>query len=407
MSARGACGPGGGSALTVAEVLRAALKMSRPRLSAHQWKLLNVLLACHTPQMGGHRYRCEHCGATHFVPHGCGNRHCPDCQARQAAEWLARQQALLLPVPYFHVVFTLPHELNALVQQNRGTLYTLLFSAAAQTLLSFGRNNLGVQLGLTLVLHTWSQTLLDHYHVHCIVTGGGFALEEESWKKVEGRFLFPVVALGRVFRAKFCEGLQQRFARRALQFHGQQAPLSQRTRFQALVRRVTAKSWNVYVKRPFAGPEQVLSYLSRYTHRVAIGSRRLRQLDETTGTVRVAYKDRRTQGRAIWRTMRLELPEFLRRFCLHLLPKGFVKIRHYGLLANRGRQQRVSRAQRLLGTPPLIADPKEEHAAHPTGTGAEEPATVQRWTCPSCGQRALVWVESVGRGARAPPRRRP
>jgi hypothetical protein len=258
-----------------------------------------------------------------------------------------------------------------------------------------------------LVLHTWSQTLLDHYHVHCIVTGGGFAWEDGTWKNVEGRFLFPVVALGRVFRAKFCEGLQQHFARGQLQFHGQQAPLSQRTRFQAWVRRAAAKSWNVYVKRPFAGPEQVLRYLSRYTHRVALGSGRLRQLDETTGTVQVAYKDRRTQGREIWRAMRLELPEFLRRFCLHLLPQGFVKIRHYGLLANRGRQQRVSRAQRLLGAGPTIAAPREEPPECPAGTAAEEPATVPRWICPSCGQRALVWVASVGRGARAPPRRRP
>ncbi len=309
----------GAPALKVADVLRAALKVSRPGLPAHPWKILNVLLVCRTPQLGGHRYRCEHCGATHFVPHGCGNRHCPDCQARQAAQWLERQQALLLPAPYFHVVFTLPHELNPLVQQNRRALHTLLFSAAAQTLLSFGRQNLGVQLGLTLVLHTWSQTLLDHYHVHGIVTGGGLALEAQRWKSVEGRFLFPVVALGRVFRAKFCEGLQRLFARGELAFHGQHAPLAQGARFQAWVRRATAHSWNVYVKRPFAGPHQVLAYPSRYTHRVAIGSRRLLQLDEAAGTIRLAYKDRRAKGREVWRNLTLPLPEFLRRFCLHVI----------------------------------------------------------------------------------------
>lgn len=396
-----ACSSGGPPALKVAQVLRAALALSRPRLSPHHWKLLNLLLACRTPRLGGHRYRCEHCGAKHFVPHGCGNRHCPDCQARQAAEWLEGQEALLLPVPYFHAVFTLSHALNPLVQQNRRALYNLLFQSAAQTLLTFGRNNLGVQLGLTGVLHTWSQTLLDHYHVHCIVTGGGFELEGGGWKSVDPKFLFPVVALGQVFRAKFCEGLQRLFARGELEFHGQQAPLAQPIRFQALVRQATAKSWNVYVKRPFAGPKQVLAYLSRYTHRVAIGSRRLLQLDEAAGTIQLAYKDRRPKGREVWRQMRLELPEFLRRFCLHLLPERFVKIRHYGLLANRGRQQRVAQAQALLG---VSSPPHDEldPAAEGGAAGAQD-SEVRRWICPVCGHRALVWIETVGRAARAPP----
>ena len=396
-----ACSSGGPPALKVSEVLGAALRVSRPPLSPHHWKILNVLLACRTPQLGGHRYRCEHCGADHFVPHGCGNRHCPDCQARQAAEWLDRQEALLLPVPYFHVVFTLSHALNPLVQQNRRALYNLLFESAAQTLLTFGRNNLGVQLGLTLVLHTWSQTLLDHYHVHCIVTGGGFQIEGGGWKSVDPKFLFPVVALGQVFQAKFCEGLQRLFARGALEFHGQQAHLAQRAKFQALVRQATAKSWNVYVKRPFAGPRQVLGYLCGYTHRVAIGSRRLLQLDEAAGTIRLAYKDRR--GRVAWRNMTLELPEFLRRFCLHLLPARFVKIRHYGLLANRGRQERVARAQALLGATPAQQAPSETAPESNPAASAQDDNSSQRWICPHCGHRALVWVDTVGRAARAPP----
>ena len=360
-----ACGSGGRPGLKVAEVLGAALKLHRPGLSAHQWKILNVLLVCRSPQLGGHRYRCEHCGAEHFVPHGCGNRHCPDCQARQAAQWLERQEALLLPVPYFHVVFTLSHALNPLVQQNRRALYNLLFGSAAETLLTFGRNNLGVQLGLTLVLHTWSQTLLDHYHVHCIVTGGGLEVPGGGWKSVEPQFLFPVTALSKVFRAKFCEGLQGLFANGQLEFHGQQGHLASQRAFQGLVRQATTRSWNVYVKRPFAGPQHVLAYLSGYTHRVAIGSRRLLHLDEAAGTIQLAYKDRRAQGREVWRTMRLELPEFLRRFCLHLLPERFVKIRHYGLLANRGRQQRVARAQALLGVP-ATANQDSEPGHRPT-----------------------------------------
>jgi len=398
-----ACSSGGPPALKVSEVLGAALRVSRPPLSPHHWKILNVLLACRTPQLGGHRYRCEHCGAKHFVPHGCGNRHCPDCQARQAAEWLERQEALLLPVPYFHAVFTLSHALNPLVQQNRRALYNLLFHSAAQTLLTFGRNNLGVQLGLTLVLHTWSQTLLDHYHVHCIVTGGGFQIQGGGWKSVDPKFLFPVVALGQVFRAKFCEGLQRLFAKGELEFHGQQAHLAQRAPFQALVRQATAKSWNVYVKRPFAGPKQVLGYLSRYTHRVAIGSRRLLQLDEAAGTIQLAYKDRRPKGREVSRRMRLELPEFLRRFCLHLLPERFVKIRHYGLLANRGRQERVTRAQGLLGIPPAPEDPAQTTPEANVAVSSPEDNSAPRWICPACGHRSLVWVETVGRGARAPP----
>jgi hypothetical protein len=398
-----ACGSGGPLGLKVSDVVRAALAVSRPSLCAHHWKILNVLLACRTPRLGGHRYRCEHCGAEHFVPHGCGNRHCPDCQARQANEWLERQQALLLPVPYFHVVFTLSHALNPVVQQNRRALYTLLLQSAAHTLLAFGRNNLGVQLGLTAVLHTWSQTLLDHYHAHCIVTGGGLKLNGDGWQTAASDYLFPVVALGRVFRGKFCEGLQRLYAKGQLHFHGQQAHLAQPTHFQTLVRQATAKSWNVYVKRPFAGPKQVLGYLSRYTHRVAIGSRRLLHLDQGAGTIRFAYQDRRAQGRTVWRTMTLSLPEFLRRFCLHLLPQRFVKIRHYGLLANRGRKQRVAQAQALLGVSPPSPNelnPAAEGEAESAGT---EHSDARRWICPVCGHRALVWIETVGRAARAPP----
>jgi hypothetical protein len=254
-----------------------------------------------------------------------------------------------------------------------------------------------------LVLHTWSQTLLDHYHVHCIVTGGGFELEGGRWRSVDPKFLFPVVALGRVFRAKFCEGLQRFYARGELEFHGQQAHRSAESAFQALVRKATAKSWNVYVKRPFAGPEQVLGYLSRYTHRVGISSRRLLKLDEEAGTILMAYKDRRPKGREVWRKMALDLPEFLRRFCLHLLPERFVKIRHYGLLANRGRQERVARAQALLGVPPALTEQTQPPGPLNIESSDCDPQSVQRWICPFCGHRALVWVETVGRGARAPP----
>jgi hypothetical protein len=308
-----------------------------------------------------------------------------------------------LAVPYFHVVFTLPHQFNPLIRQNQRLLYSLLFKAASETLLQFGRNNLGAQLGLTLVLHTWNQTLLGHYHVHCIVTGGGPALDGQEWKSTEPKFLFPVTALGQVFRAKFCEGLQELYAEDRLGFHGQLSGLAETGEFQALVRQATAKDWNVYVKLPFAGPEQVLKYLSRYTHRVAISNRRLIRLDTRAGTVRFIYKVRRKYGPPLWKTMDLSLEEFLRRYCLHILPERFVKIRHYGLLANRGRQERLARAKALLEASGIAPQPLPSEANAPPQTPEPEASGPSRLVCPHCGERALVWIETVNGPPRAPP----
>lgn len=408
MHARAACARAGPRppAWRLAEVLRAAIPAARPHLPSHHWKILHVLQACRTPQLGGHRYHCAHCGYEHFVPRSCGNRHCPDCQGAQALAWLSRQEALLLPVPYFHVVFTLPHTLNPVVQQNQRVVYTLLMATVAQTLLTFGRNNLQARIGVTLVLHTWSQTLLDHYHVHAIVTGGGWKLDDSGWQGTGAKFLFPVAALGRVFRAQFCQGLQRLFARGKLRFHGQQRRLAAPPAFAALLRQATAKAWNVYSKAPLAGPEPVLRYVSRYTHRVAISSRRLLALDTAAQTVTFAYKQRQRQGPDRWRSMELSLAEFLRRFCLHLLPARFVKIRHYGLLANRGRIQRLARIRAaLLEAAPAPSGPAEPTAraspnlrdSAPNETGAP------RLVCPRCGQRALILVEVVSGPARGPP----
>ena len=350
------------------------------RLPAHHWKILNALLACRTPLLGGHQYHCAHCHGDHFAPHACGNRHCPTCQGINSQHWLAAQAGLLLPIPYFHVVFTLPHALNPLIRQNQTALYNLLFAAAADTLLTFGRNNLGAQLGLTAVLHTWSQTLMDHYHLHCIVTGGGPALDGQRWVPSRPDYLFPVGALSTVFRAKFCEGLQRLYADGDLQFHGQLQPLGVERHFQALMREATAKGWVVYSKRPFAGPQQVLAYLSRYTHRVGISNRRLLQLDPAPGTVTFQYKDYADAARP--KPMPLGLSEFLRRLCLHFLPPRFVKIRHYGLLTNRQRQQRLERARALLA-PGQPAPP------------APGPAPSSLPVCPHCGWAALFLVRVV------------
>ena len=368
--------------LSLAEVLRAGLSSSLPSLPKHHWRILNALLACRTPRLGGHRYRCQQCGKSHFVPHSCRNRHCPLCQGQAAHQWLQQQQASLLPVPYFHLVFTLPHELNPLIQQNQRALYTLLFVAASQTLLQFGQNRWGVRLGITAVLHTWSQTLLDHYHLHCIVTGGGLSADGSRWVDAPAHFLFAVTALSLVFRGKFCSGLQQLYADKKLQFHGQLAPLAQPRAFQQLMRQATRHNWNVYAKRPFAGPNQVLAYLSRYTHRVAISPRRLLALDEQKQTVTFAWKDYADQARK--KTMSLGLKEFVRRFCLHLLPERFVKIRHFGFLSNRQRQTRIAQARALLAKIPVAAPPQPSDIKPLPGR-----------VCPYCGSDRLVLIEIV------------
>jgi hypothetical protein len=368
--------------LRLAEVVRSALPAYTQghRLPQHHWKILNALLACRTPLLGGHQYQCGHCHSSHFAPHGCGNRHCPTCQAINSQHWLAAQVELLLPIPYFHVVFTLPHSLNPLIGQNQAALYNLLFATAAHTLLSFGRKNLGAQLGVTAVLHTWSQTLLDHYHLHCIVTGGGPALDGSRWVASRPDYLFHVGALSTVFRAKFCEGLQGLYAQGELQFHGQLQPLAVERHFQGLMREATAKGWVVYSKRPFAGPQQVLTYLSRYTHRVGISNRRLLHLDRKAGTVSFDYKDYADGARH--KTMQLAVSEFLRRLCLHFLPPRFVKIRYYGLLTNRQREQRLARARALL---PADSNPPELPA----------PESSSLPVCPFCGWATLILVRKV------------
>ena len=378
----------GAPPLLLAEVLRAGLPAyaRTHRLPPHHWKILNAIQVCRTPLLGGHQYQCAHCRCVHFAPHACGNRHCPTCQGINSQRWLSAQAGLLLPIPYFHLVFTLPHVLNPLIGQNQKALYDLLFASAAETLLSFGRNNLGAQLGLTAVLHTWSQTLLDHYHLHCIVSGGGPALDGSRWVHSRPDYLFHIGALSTVFRAKFCEGLQRLYAQGQLQFHGQLQPLSLERHFQALMQEATHQGWVVYSKRPFAGPPQVLAYLSRYTHRVGLSNRRLLQLDPAAGTVTFDYKDYADGARH--KPMQLDLSEFIRRLCLHFLPPRFVKIRHYGLLANRGRQHHLARARALLS-------PGQPMAPAPAPTPRTLPV------CPHCGWAALFLVRVV------PPQRFP
>jgi hypothetical protein len=387
MPRRGAAGQKAGP--TLAEVLRLGLSGAAPRLPTHHWKILHALLACRTPALGGHRYLCQQCGQTHFVPHSCRNRHCPLCQGQAAHRWLEQQESALLPVPYFHLVFTLPHLLNPLIRQNQSALYALLFQAASQTLLQFGQNRFDAQLGITAVLHTWSQTLMDHYHLHSIVTGGGLSADGTRWVRAPAHYLFAVRALSQVFRAKFCAGLQQLYALQELRFEGQLKPLAQPKPFAKLLHQATRHKWVVYSKRPFAGPQQVLAYLSRYTHRVAISPRRLLHLDAQDQTVTFDWKDYADGARH--KTMTMAAAEFVRRFCLHLLPKRFIKIRHFGFLSNRHRQAKVAQARALLQPAPPVdgakGDDTDPHTSQPE-------ASLSR-VCPHCGSDRLLLIEIV------------
>jgi hypothetical protein len=303
---------------------------------------------------------------------------------------LDQQQESLLPVPYFHLVFTLPHVLNPLIQQNQRVLYNLLFASASQTLLQFGRKRFDAQLGITAVLHTWSQSLLDHYHLHGIVSGGGLTEEGDQWVSAPAHFLFPVAALSQVFRGKFCSGLEKLFRDKELGFHGKLEGLVQPSAFKALLREAVKNKWVVYAKKPFAGPRQVLAYLSGYTHRVAISPGRLLKLDENQQSVTLAWRDYADGAR--WKTMTLHTKEFLRRFCLHLLPERFVKIRHFGFLSNRQRQQRVAQARALLGAASALK----------TAQATEADSEPQR-VCPYCGSTRLVLLEIVEPATASPP----
>lgn len=382
---------GQAKSITLGEVVRAALPdfSQTHRLPVHHWKVLRAIAACHTPALGGHQYQCARCGKEHFVPHSCGNRHCPSCQKLNGAQWLEEQVKDLLPIPYFHVVFTLPHDLNPLIQYNQGRLYSLLFSSASATLLDFGRNNLKATLGITAVLHTWSQNLLDHYHLHCVVTGGGLSLDGKSWVQAGPQWLFSVRALSVVFRAKFRDGLRQLFEQGQLEFPSSPTPLSDPWVFERWLDQLCERKWVVYAKEPFAGPKAVLAYLCRYTHRVAITNRRLEKLDLENGTVTFGYKDY-AQGNQI-RSMNLPLTEFVRRFCLHILPPRFVKIRRYGLLSNRERSTRIAQVRALLAQGPALAQPVSQEVL------ALKPAELPPLVCPYCGHPALILIGVVER----------
>jgi hypothetical protein len=317
-------------------------------LSTVQYRALRAIAACRTEALGGHVAQCDSCGALRYCYHSCRNRHCPKCQTLAKERWLAARQSELLPVPYFHLVFTLPHALNVLAQANPRLIYQLLFQAAADTLLEFGANPrwLGGQIAATLVLHTWGQNLNQHLHIHALISAGALHADGH-WIRSRRGFLFPVQALSQVFRGKFLAGLQPLLMTGRLRLTEASEEHGTSAAAQALLRELRAKPWVVYAKQPFAGPGQVLDYLGRYTHRVAISNHRLLSLTDTG--VRFRYKDYAHGNRR--RVMALPAAEFIRRFLLHVLPTGFMRIRHYGILANRAKQAKLARARQALACP--------------------------------------------------------
>jgi len=392
--------------LEVADVFRAGEDRFRRQygrtLSPGQRQVLRAVGRCRTAALGGHIQRCDGCDHQQIQYNSCRNRHCPKCQAMARAAWLDQRESELLPVPYFHVVFTLPHELAPLALQNQRIVYGILFQAASQTLLEIAADpkHLGAKIGCLMVLHTWGQNLMHHPHVHAIVTGGGLAPDGSRW--IHGRrskrgkaFFAPVKVLSRVFRGKFIALLKQAFASDELGFYGQLKPLSNSLTFEQLLNKAVRHDWVVYAKRPFSSPLCMLKYLARYTHRVAISNQRLVGLNE--GRVSFRYRDYASGQHD--KVMTLETPEFMRRFLMHTLPKCFVRIRYYGFLANRQRNQHLELCRKLLGVASAPSEPPPDDAI-PTEDG--DPLQQTGPTCPACQRGKLIIVDLV---APSPPLR--
>jgi len=352
--------------------------------SRENWRVFNSISNCRTEAMGGHVLECENCGHRLISYNSCRNRHCPKCQTNRKASWLERQLSDLLPVQYFHVVFTLPQELAPLALQNKRALYALLFKAASQTLLTIGKDpkHLGAKIGFIAILHTWGQNLLAHPHLHCVIPGGGLSEDETKWIPCPRGFFLPVRVLSRLFRRLFLEALIRAFREGELEFHGKLSPLKDEQAFFEFLSHLKATEWVVYAKPPFGGPEHVLNYLARYTHRVALSNERIVGIGKDTVTFKC--KDYR-RGRR-WRTVTLKGCEFIRRFLLHTLPIGFVRIRYFGFLANRSRQEKLRKIRKLLSYQAKSA----AKPAYDEGHLEELPYSHRRQICPVCGKRTMV-----------------
>jgi len=359
---------------------------------------MSAIERCRTVALGGHVERCEDCAHLRISYNSCRNRHCPKCQAIAAKEWLADRQAELLPVPYFHVVFTLPGPIADIAYHNKAVVYDLLLKTAAETLITIAADpkHLGARIGLTAVLHTWGSTLTHHPHAHIIVPGGGLSPDRQHWIACRPRFFLSVEVLSRLFRRLFLERLTAAYQAGRLEFFADQAGLAEPARFKACVAALRKVEWVVYAKRPFGGPGAVLAYLSRYTHRIAIANSRLVAFDGERVTFK--WKDYRAKGDARYKLMTLDADEFIRRFLIHVLPDGFHRIRHYGLFANGGRAENIARARQLLNAPAPQNAPSDADS-----TGEGEPQAFSH-PCPCCGGRMII-IEIFERGCA--PRYRP
>jgi hypothetical protein len=384
--------------LEVADIFRTSGPAFRTAEAGHlsfgQLRVMSAIERCRTAALGGHVTRCEGCDHSEISYNSCRNRHCPKCQAAAAYDWLEARRAELLPVPYYHVVFTLPAPIAAIAYTNKAAIYDALFKAASETLIKIAadQKHLGAKIGVTMVLHTWGSALTHHPHVHCIVPGGGIALDGSRWIACRRGFFLPVRVLSRLFRRLMIERLRALHAADALRFFGDHADLSDASAFNAFLKPCAKTEWVVYAKRPFAGPKQVLSYLARYTHRVAIGNARLVAFDGQRVTFKV--KDYRKDGAARYGAMTLDAHEFIRRFLLHVVPDGFHRIRHYGLFANGHRAENIAKARALLG---VVAPPATNDIAAPdaAATSAEAPEPKR---CTACGGR-MILVEIFQRGS--------
>ncbi len=373
--------------LTVAHILKehiADYQNHYPLWHEHR-KIVYDLLNCRTPCLGGHIDRCDHCGAMRVTYHSCRNRHCPTCQHMPRERWLEQRKREILPADYFHVVFTLPHELNSVVLNNKKVMFTILFKAASQTLMAFGENEIGGKLGFITTLHTWDQKLNAHFHLHCLVAGGAVSPDGSSWIPCKGNYLFNERALSLVFRGKFMELMKNACQRDDLKFAGNQ--------FNRLKARLYEKPWIIDVRDPVKKPECVLEYLARYTHRVAIANSRIKAL--TDGMVTFTFKNRKKNRTE---TLTVTAVEFIRRFLLHSLPKRFVRIRHYGFLANRNRSANLAAIRQLMG----LIDPIDKAVAtvesmmqHLTGMDIT--------VCPCCKKGKMQLYREIPKGSARPP----
>ncbi len=383
--------------LEVADIFRdfgpAWRHANRGHISADQLKVMSAIERCRTAALGGHVARCENdgCGHTVIAYNSCRNRHCPKCQAAASRDWLDDRRAELLPVPYFHVVFTLPAEIADMAFTNKRVMYGILFKASAEATLTIAADpkHLGAKIAITSVLHTWGSAMTHHPHVHMIVPGGGVSLDGQKWISCRANFLLSVRVISRLFRRLYLEMLTKAYEAGELNFFGKHSNLCDPVSFARILRRARKGDWVVYAKRPFGGPDAVLSYLSRYTHRIAISNRRL--ISANQHHVAFRYKDYRADHSERWKTMRLTTGEFIRRFLSHVLPKGFHRIRHYGLLANGNRAANLAKARELLDLQSPQGQPETSEPTSP------DELKVLPQPCPCCGGRMIV-IETFSAG---------